>query len=180
MLRNPRYRSACSGASLHTSIFSIRCFAVAAVTDFEDANRGSRSHTLQQRVYNSSRNAQKKPRPEPWLLEPEKVNLLGSAFDLAQTGSLAAQTAQVEELGAADLVAANLLDLVDDLGVVGEDALDALAEAHLANGKGALGSLAAGDHNAFKRLKTLFFAFLDLDLNANLVAGGELREIGPL
>src|SRR5579875_973809 len=71
-----------------------------------------------------------------------KKSLAGALDDplhFAETGSLAAEAAEIEELGAAHLVGANLLDLVDNLGVVREDALDALAEAHLANGKGALG-----------------------------------------
>src|SRR5665213_3224246 len=84
------------------------------------------------------------------------------ASDLAQTGSLAAQTTQVEQLGPAHLVRPDLLHLVHNLGVVGEDTLDALAEAHLAYGKGALGAPAGGNHHAFKRLKALFVAFLDL------------------
>ena len=37
------------------------------------------------------------------------------ALNLAQTGSLATQTAKIEQLGAADLVRTNLLYLVDDL-----------------------------------------------------------------
>ena len=71
--------------------------------------------------------------------EGSKIDLGGDAIHFLQAGSLAAQSADVEELGAAHLVAADLLDLVDHLGVEGEDALDALAEAHLAHGKGALG-----------------------------------------
>src|SRR5215472_4415271 len=105
---------------------------------------------------------------------------LGAALNLAETGSLATQTAEVEELGAANLVGADLLNLVDDLGVVGEDALDALAEAHLADGEGPLGSLAAGDHHALERLQTLLVAFLDFHLHANLVAGAEVREVCAL
>src|ERR1700744_432742 len=92
---------------------------------------------------------------------------LGGALDLAQTGSFATQTAEVEELGAANLVAADLFDLVDDPGVVGEDALDALTKAHLADGEGTLGSFAAGDDHALERLQTLLVAFLDLHLDAD-------------
>src|SRR6185437_4628253 len=109
-----------------------------------------------------------------------RLRYLRSPFNLAQTGSLATQTAEVEELGAANLVGADLLDLVDDLGVVGEDALDALAEAHLANGEGALGALAAGDNHALERLQTLLVAFLDSYLHANLIAGAEVREVCAL
>src|SRR5258705_13496759 len=85
------------------------------------------------------------------LVENKVVNLLfGSALDLAQTSSLAAQTAQVEQLRTANLVRTNFLDLIDNLRVVGEDALDALAEAHLANGEGTLRALVAGDYHALK------------------------------
>src|SRR5277367_611528 len=54
-------------------------------------------------------------------------------LDFFEARSLAAKSAQVKELGAANLCRANLLHLVDDLGVEGEDALHAMAEAHLAN-----------------------------------------------
>src|ERR1700753_1833639 len=105
---------------------------------------------------------------------------LRGAFDFAQTGCLAAQAAEVEQLRPADLVGTDLLDLVDDLGVVGENALDALAEAHLANGEAALGALLAGDNHALKSLETLFFAFFDLYLHADGVARSEGREVGAL
>ncbi len=101
--------------------------------------------------------------------------LLGGAGDFLESSRFATETAEVEELGAADFVGANLLDLIDDLGVVGEDALDALAEAHLANGEGTLCALAACDDHAFEGLEALFLAFLDLDLDANGVAGCEFR-----
>src|SRR5690242_9295368 len=83
---------------------------------------------------------QQRERPQsPWPSEVwnEEENL-GGACDLVQAGGLAAESAQVEELGAPDLVRAKLFNLVDDLGVVGEDALDALAEAHLAHREGTL------------------------------------------
>ena len=98
------------------------------------------------------------------------------AGDLFEAGSLTAQAAEIEELGAADFVAADLLYLIDNLGVEGEDALDALAEAHLAHGKGALRAAAAGDDHALEGLETLFLAFLNLDLHANGVAGGKGGE----
>ena len=105
--------------------------------------------------------------------------LRGASYFL-EAGSLAAEVAEVEELGAANLVGADLFDLVDNLGVVGEDALDALAEAHFADGEGALRALLAGDDHAFKGLETLFLAFFDLDLHADGVAGGEVGEVGAL
>jgi hypothetical protein len=105
---------------------------------------------------------------------------LGSASDFLETSSLTAETAEVEELGAANLVGAELLDLVDNLGVIGEDTLDALAEAHLADGKSSLRALLASDDHAFEGLETLFIAFFDLDLHADKVAGGEVGKVGAL
>src|SRR5260370_29961863 len=122
------------------------------------------------------------PARAPGLGDSEEGRLgLGDlALHFLETGGLAAQSADVEELGAAHLVAADLFDLVDDLGIEGEDALDALAEAHLAHGEGALRSLVDGDYEAFKRLQAFFVAFLDFDLDANLVAGDKVGEIGAL
>src|SRR5665213_3184327 len=105
---------------------------------------------------------------------------LRGARNFLETGCLAAKAAEVEQLRPADLVGADLFDLVDDLGVVGENALDALAEAHLANGEAALGALFAGDDHAFKSLETLFFAFSDLYLYPDSVARSEGREVGAL
>ncbi len=107
-------------------------------------------------------------------------NGLGGAGDFVQACSLAAQTAQVEQLGAPNLVGAELLDLVDDLGVEGEDALDALAEAHLAHGEGALRPTVGCDNHAFKGLEAFFLAFANLDLHAYGVAGAKRGVVGPL
>src|SRR5271157_1221492 len=110
----------------------------------------------------------------------ESSGLGRNAGYILQAGSLAAQVAKIEQLGAPHLVAANFFDLIDHLGVEREDALHALAKAHLAHGKGTLGALVDGDDQALKGLQALFVAFLDLDLNANLVAGHKLREVGAL
>ena len=37
-----------------------------------------------------------------------------------------------------------------------------------------------GDDHALEGLETLFFAFFDLDLHADGVAGGEIGKVGPL
>jgi hypothetical protein len=105
---------------------------------------------------------------------------LNGAGDFLKTGSLATETTEVEELGAANLVGAELFDFVDNLGVVGEDALDALAEAHFANGERALGALFDGDDHAFESLETLFVTFLDFDLHADEVAGGKFGKVCAL
>src|SRR5580658_2248189 len=109
-----------------------------------------------------------------------RANLAGLAVDFFQAGCLAAQSADIEQLGAPHLVAADLLNLVDNLGVEREDALDARAEAHFADGKRALGAVVDGDHQALEGLKALFVAFLDLYLDTNLVAGHKRRQIGAL
>jgi hypothetical protein len=108
------------------------------------------------------------------------ANLTGYAIDFLQTGSLATQFANEEQLRAANLVAADLLNAVDDFGIEREDTLHALAKAHLAHREGALGAFVNGDDKAFKGLQALFIAFLDLDLDPNLVTGHERGQIGAL
>src|SRR5271170_5237029 len=97
--------------------------------------------------------------------------------DFLEASSLAAQSAQVEELGAADLGGTDLFDPVDDLGVEGEDTLDALAEADLSDGEAALGSALERNHDALKSLDTFLIALFDLDLDANGVAGHEIGVV---
>ena len=59
-----------------------------------------------------------------------------------------------------------------------ENTLHALAEADLADRDGfAHAGVIARDHDAFKSLKALFVAFLDLDVDADGVAAAEHRSI---
>src|SRR5437764_15488973 len=74
-------------------------------------------------------------------------------FRFAQTGSCAAAGAQEVQLGAADARGAQDFDLVDDLGMNGENTLHAMTKADLADGEAGLGAAAAGDDDAFKRLQ---------------------------
>src|SRR5271165_143979 len=101
-------------------------------------------------------------------------------LDFLEARSLAAKSAQVEELGAANLGRANLLHLVDDLGVEGEDALNAMAEAHLANREAALRPILAGDDNTFEGLEAFFIAFRDLDLHAYRIPCRKRGKVGPI
>src|SRR5579875_1100362 len=103
-----------------------------------------------------------------------------AALHFLEAGCLAAESAQVEQLGAAHLGRANLDHTVDDLRVEGENALHPLAEADLANGEASLRAILAGNHNALKRLKALFFAFLDLDLHAHRVARRKGGQVGTV
>src|SRR5689334_1766491 len=64
--------------------------------------------------------------------------------------------------------------MVHDLGMHRENALDAVAEAHLANRNALAHARAiAGDHRAFEGLEALFVAFLDLHVNLDGVTGPE-------
>jgi hypothetical protein len=109
----------------------------------------------------------------------ESERLLGGdgAVDFLETGGLATQTAKVEEFGAANLGRSNLFDLVNDLCVEGEDTLDALAEADLAHSEAALGTLLEGDDDTLEGLDAFLVAFFNLDLDANGVAGHEIRMV---
>jgi len=108
------------------------------------------------------------------------ADLARYAIYFLEAGSLATKPADVEQLGATNLVAANLFDLVDNLRVEREDTFHALAEAHLANGKGALRAAIDGDYQAFKGLQAFLVAFLDLYLDANLVSRRNLGKVGAL
>src|SRR5229473_8008681 len=99
-------------------------------------------------------------------------------FDFFQPSSLALKPAQVVKLGAPDFGGAHHVNLVDDLGVDGENTLHALAEADLADGKAGLGASLPGYDHAFKRLQALFFAFSDLDQYLDRIAGTKLGNVG--
>src|ERR1700740_2405941 len=100
------------------------------------------------------------------------------AFHFFQASRLASQAAKVKQLGAADPCGPHLLHFVDHLGVEGEDALDALAEAHLTHREAALCSILERNHNAFECLQAFFVAFFDLDLHPYRIAGHELGQVG--
>ena len=93
---------------------------------------------------------------------------------------LAAESAEVEELGAANLGRANDADAVNGLGVEGEDALYALAKADFADGEAALSAFVDSDDDALECLKAFFFAFLDLDLHAHGVARDKSGEVSAI
>ena len=101
-------------------------------------------------------------------------------FDVAQAGSFAPQSAEIEQAGAADLGRAQQFDLVDHFGVNGEDALHALAEADLAHGEAGLRSVVALDDHAFEGLHAFLVAFLDLHVDANGVPGVKCGNVGAL
>src|SRR5712692_2133660 len=102
------------------------------------------------------------------------------AFDVFQAGGFAPQTAKVIQLGAANLGRAQQLHFIDHSRVDGENALDAMAEAHLAHGKTGLGAAGARDHYAFERLQAFLVAFLDLYMYADAVARSEVGNVTAL
>src|SRR5699024_6737286 len=102
----------------------------------------------------------------------------GSAA-LADASSLAAQVAQVVELGAADVTADVHLDLLDDGRVHREGALDAHAEADLADREGLADPAAlAADDDALEHLDTRAAALDDAHVDGHGVTRAELRHVG--
>ncbi|EGE57286.1 hypothetical protein RHECNPAF_4460058 [Rhizobium etli CNPAF512] len=93
------------------------------------------------------------------------------------TGRLAATVAEVIELGATDLTAADDVDAFDQRRVDREYALDTFAVGDLANGEVFLQAAAgAGDADAFIGLNAGTVAFRDLHVDADGVARGEFGE----
>src|SRR5208337_2211903 len=99
-------------------------------------------------------------------------------LDFFQSRGLALEPAQVVKLGAADFRRAHHVNLVDHLGVDGEDTLHALAETDFADRKAGLRASLPGNDDAFEGLQALFFAFSDLDLHLDGIAGTKLRDVG--
>ncbi len=92
-----------------------------------------------------------------------------------EAGGLASELAQIVQLRAAYLPGAHHIDMIDNRRMHGENALHAVAEAHLANRDGlAHSGILAGNHRALERLQTLLVAFSDSYVNANGVAGPKL------
>ena len=90
---------------------------------------------------------------------------------------LAAQAAQVIELGAAHLAAAHHLDRVDHRRIEREHALDAFAVGDLAHGEVLVQPApGAADADAFVGLHAALVALDHLDVDQHGVARGELRN----
>src|SRR5262249_43482691 len=106
---------------------------------------------------------------------------------LGDAGRLAAQAAQIIELGPADLAAADDFDRVDQRRIDREDALDALAIGDLADREAFLKAAAvAADADAFIGLDAFAGAFDHLDIDTNRVARAEIgnaalsRQLGDI
>ena len=125
---------------------------------------------------------------QDFLSSPRHVRRLAAVVRaLGDARRLAAQAAQVIELGAAHLAAAHQLDRVDHRRVEREHALDALAVGNLADREVLLDAAAgAADADALVGLDAGALAFDHLDVDdhgvarlevRNVLAGGELVEL---
>src|SRR5580704_14634298 len=82
-----------------------------------------------------------------------RIGSPGKLLALSQTGGLALETAQIVKLGAAHASGADHIDVIDDSRVDGEDALNAVAKANLADRDGlAHAGVVTGDESALERL----------------------------
>src|SRR5262245_12517461 len=98
---------------------------------------------------------------------------------LTDASRLAAQGAQEIEFGAADAAMLDDINVINDCRVEREDALDAYAERGLAHSNRLADAFAAArDDDSLEGLQTfLGLTLLDSDMNANGVAGNEVRDI---
>ena len=91
---------------------------------------------------------------------------------------LAAEVAEVVQLGAANCTAADNLNVVDDRGVYGERTLNADLEADLANAERLANAFTrATDDNTLENLDTRARTFDDVDVNLDGVAGAEIWNV---
>ena len=96
-------------------------------------------------------------------------------FDLCL---LTAEVAQVVQLGATYVTAADDLDVVDDRRVNRELTLDSNLERDLTNGEGFADSVArAADNDALEDLDTAAATFDDVDVNLDVVADTEIGDV---
>src|SRR3954454_15685312 len=102
------------------------------------------------------------------------------AINIFQASRLATESAQVIQFRAPYLRRAHEINFIYHAGALRENSLDALAEADFAYRKAGLRPTAARYDDAFERLQALFFAFFDLDLHPDSVAGGEIWKVSTL
>src|SRR3954467_4369352 len=109
---------------------------------------------------------------------PISVSARDDVALLLDLGGLAAQLAEVVQLGAADVTAGHDLDLLDDRGVHREGALDADAEADLADGEGLADAAAlTADDDALEDLDARAVALDHADVDLHGVPGAEVGDV---
>src|SRR5690606_14481601 len=118
------------------------------------------------------------PFRNPWFRRRPSALLADRVAALGDAGALAGAAAQVIELGAADDAAADHLDAFDVRRVEREDALDALAEAHLANGEIAVdAAVGAGDADTLVVLDAGALTLDHAHADAHGVARAEFGDV---
>jgi hypothetical protein len=100
---------------------------------------------------------------------------------LSNARSFTSQATKVVEFGPPDPPSLDYIDMVNNCGVQGKDALHSDSEAGLTHrNRFSRTAVFACDANAFKRLQSLFgLRLLDSNVHANRVAGLEVRNILP-
>src|SRR3954470_1948242 len=126
-----------------------------------------------------SQRTARRPRRCPSRVErPTGVSARDGLALLLDLGGLAAQLAEVVQLGPADVAAGHDLDPLDDRGVHGEGALDAHAEAHLAHGEGLADAPAlTADDDTLEDLDARAVALHHAHVDLHRVAGAELGDV---
>src|SRR5690606_4482592 len=115
--------------------------------------------------------------PAPWQERGRRGERGSDLALLLDLGGLAAQAAQVVQLGATDVTAAEDLDLLDHGRVQREGALHADAEADLADREGAADARALHlDADTLEHLHTGAVALNDVDVHLEGVAGAEVGD----
>src|SRR5256885_12225483 len=100
------------------------------------------------------------------------------ALDILQASRFTPESAQIIQLGAADLRRTQQFDPINYFGIDGKYALHAVAKAYLPYSKARLRPTSTRNHDAFKRLQSFLVTFFDLHMHANAVAGNKGRKIG--
>jgi len=118
------------------------------------------------------------------MKKPRRAGLLSlSSFDvlaLANSGGLAAQFAQVVELGAANVSAGYDFNVLKDGRVDREDPLDADAVGNLADRERlANAAVLTADDDALENLDSLLIALDDLDMHFDRITDLERGDIFP-
>ena len=102
------------------------------------------------------------------------LRLLRVVFSLrgTQAGGLAAQLAQIVELGAANAAGAQHFNLIDHRRVHRKNSFHAMAERNLPDGEGGMVAGAAlSDHGTFEDLDSFLVAFFDFDVDPDRIPG---------
>src|SRR3954468_16758911 len=151
-----------------------------ASSDFPGSSPGTTSAGPRGRSLLITSNV-RRGRPAATTAGPDRTVSVSARDDVAlllDLGGLAAQLAEVVQLRPADVAAGHDLDLLDDRGVHGEGALDAHAEADLADGEGlADATTLTADDDALEDLDARAVALDHAHVDLHRVAGAEVGDV---